>query len=86
MAGDHLELVGDQSLVPTQERVRRSDCGDLFKTPATERMGQGGKAAAFGVGQVQPAAVEVGFEDAVFLLQIDDNPLLVPLGQILPPI
>ena len=43
-------------------------------------MGQCGEAAAFGVGQAQPAAVEVGFQDAIFLLQIGNNPLLVPLN------
>jgi hypothetical protein len=64
-----VKFLGDQSLVPTQERVRRGDRGDLFEALTTERMGQCREAAA----------VEVGFEDAVFLLQIGDDPLLVPL-------
>ena len=42
-------------------------------------MGERRKAAAFGVGESQPAAAELGFEDAIFLLQIRDHLLLVPL-------
>ena len=34
---------------------------------APERVGERGEAAAFRVGQAQPAATEVGFEDTVFL-------------------
>jgi hypothetical protein len=68
-----VKLLGDQSRVPMQERVRRDDRGDLFEALATERMGQCGEAAAFGIGQAQSASVEVSFEDAVFLLQIGNR-------------
>jgi hypothetical protein len=57
-----VKLLGDQSLVATQEGVRRGDCGDLLEALVTERMGQCGEAAAFGIGQAQPTAVEAGFE------------------------
>ena len=46
---------------------------------APERVGERREAAAFGVGQAQPAATELGFEDAVFLLEIRDHLLLVTL-------
>ena len=42
-------------------------------------MGERRKAAAFRVRQAQPAATEVGFEDAIFLHEIGDDLLLVPL-------
>ena len=42
-------------------------------------MGERRKAAAFGVRQAQPAATEVGLENAVFLLEIRDDVLLVTL-------
>src|SRR5215813_11987425 len=74
-----VKLLRDQSLVPAQEGVRRGERRNLFETLTAKRMGQCREAAAFGVGQAQPAAVEVGFEDAVFLLQIGNDLLLVPL-------
>ena len=48
-----------------------------YETFAAEGIGQRGETAAFGVCQVQPATAEVGFEDAVFLLQVGDDLLLV---------
>ena len=38
-----------------------------------------GEAAALGIGEAKPAAAEVSFKDAVFLVQIRDDPLLVTL-------
>ena len=32
-----------------------------------------------GYGEPQPAAIKLGFEDAIFLLQVGDHLLLVPL-------
>jgi hypothetical protein len=74
-----IKLLRDQSLVPAHERVGRGDGGHLFETCTAERMGQCGEAAAFGVGQVQPAAAEMGFEDTVFLSQVGDDLLLMTL-------
>jgi hypothetical protein len=37
------------------------------------------ESATFGVGEPQPAAAEVGFEDAIFLKQIRNHLLLIPL-------
>ena len=41
-------------------------------------MAQRGEATAVGIGQAQLAAVEVGFQKAVFLDEVGDDPPLVP--------
>ena len=74
-----VKLLGDQSLVPAQEGIGRDEGRDLFEALAAERVGERREAAAFGVRQAQPAATELGFEDAVFLEEIGDDLLLVPL-------
>ena len=72
-------LLGDQSLGPAQEGVRRGKRGDLCEARAPERVGERGEAAAFCVGQVQPAPAKLGFQDTVFLDEIGENLLLVTL-------
>jgi len=42
-------------------------------------VGERGKATAFRVRQAQPAATALGFEEAVFLLEVGDDLLLVTL-------
>ena len=42
-------------------------------------MGERREATAFRVGQAEPAPTELGFEDAVFLLEVGDDLLLVTL-------
>jgi hypothetical protein len=42
-------------------------------------MGERGEATAFGVGAPQSVAVEVGFQEAIFLVEIGDDVLLVTL-------
>jgi len=54
-----VKLLGDQSLVPAQEGVRRRKRGDLCEALAPERVGERGEAAALRVCQAQPAATEV---------------------------
>jgi hypothetical protein len=46
---------------------------------APERVGQRGEVTAFCVHETEPAAIELSFENAVFLLEIGDDLLLVPL-------
>jgi hypothetical protein len=46
---------------------------------AAEWVGKRREATAFRVRQAQPAATELSFEDAVFLKEIRDDLLLVPL-------
>jgi hypothetical protein len=77
--GAPVELLRDQSLVPAQEGVRGGKGRDLFETCATERVGERRKAAALAVRQAPPSAPVVGFENAVFLLEISNDVLLVTL-------
>ena len=74
-----VKLLGDEALIPAQEGLGRHKRGELFQTLAPERVGQRRKAAAFGIGEAQPTPTEVGFEDAVFLKEVGDDLLLVPL-------
>ena len=74
-----VKLLGDQSLVPAQKRVWRGDGGDLFQARAPEGVGERREAAALGLGQAQPAPAQLEFEDTVFLEEIGDDLLLVPL-------
>jgi hypothetical protein len=74
-----VKLLGDQSLVPAQERVRRGNRGHFFEARATDRMCERCEAPAVGVRQAEPAATKLGFQDAVFLVQVGDNLLLVTL-------
>ena len=74
-----IKLLGDQALVPAQEGVWRGNRSKLFKALATKRVGERREATAFRVGQTEPAPTELGFEDAVFLLEVGDDLLLVTL-------
>jgi len=74
-----VELLRDEAVIPAQEGVRGGDRGDAFEALAPERVGQSGEAAALGIGESEPTATEVGFEDTVFLDQIGDHLLLVTL-------
>ena len=64
-------------LVPTQEGVGRGDSCYLFEALAAKRVGERREAAAFGVGEPQAVAGAVGFQDAIFLVEIGDDVLLV---------
>jgi hypothetical protein len=66
-------------VIPAQEGVWVGNRGDLFEACATERVGERGEAAAFRVGETQPAAAELGFEETVFRVEIRDDLLLVTL-------
>jgi hypothetical protein len=61
------ELLRDQSFVPPQEGVGGHEGRDFFEALAPERVGACGEAAAFRVGQAQPATTELGFEDTIRL-------------------
>jgi hypothetical protein len=62
-----VKLLGDQALIPAHEGIGRHESCHLFEALAAEGMGQRGETATFGVRQAQPAATELGFEDAIFL-------------------
>ncbi len=74
-----VELLGDKPFVPAHESIRRGNGGDLFEAFAAERVCQRGEAAALEIGETQPSAAELGFEDAILFLGIGDHLLLVTL-------
>src|SRR5262245_31339494 len=74
-----IKLLRNQVLVPPQKGVGGDNRGNLLQTFAAKRVSQRSKPAAFGIRQAQSVATELGFEDTVFLMQIGDNLLLVPL-------
>jgi hypothetical protein len=74
-----VKLLGDQSRIPAHEGIGRHKGCHLFEALAAEWVGKRREATAFRVRQAQPAATEPGFEDAVFLKEIRDDLLLVPL-------
>ena len=74
-----IKLLGDELAVPVQQGVWSGDGGDVCEALAPEWVGERRQPAAFGVAQAQPAAPQVGFEDAVFRLQIGDDLLLLAL-------
>jgi hypothetical protein len=74
-----VKLPGDQSLVPPHEGVGCGQGGEFFETLATKGMGQGRKATALGVGEPEPSATELGFEDTILFSKVGDDLLLVPI-------
>jgi hypothetical protein len=74
-----VEFLGHEAVVPAQEGLGRRQRGHLFEALTPERVGERHEASAFGLGQMQPSAPELSFEDAVFLAQIIDDLLLVIL-------
>ncbi len=74
-----VKLLRDQSLVPAHERIGGREGRHRFEAFAPERVGERRKAAALAVRQAQPSAPVVGFENAVFLLEIRNDVLLVTL-------
>jgi hypothetical protein len=56
-----VQLLHDQSIVPPQEGLRSHKHRDLLQTLATKRVSPRDEAAAFGIGQAQPAPAKVGF-------------------------
>jgi hypothetical protein len=74
-----VKLLRDQSCVPAQQGVGCGQGRERLEALATERVGQCGKAAALGISQAEPPTAEMGFERAVFLLEVGDRLWLVPL-------
>jgi hypothetical protein len=72
-----VELLCDETGVPTHEGAWSGHRGDLFQARATDRVCERREAAAFSVCQVQPATAKLGFENAVFREEISDDLLLV---------
>src|SRR6266699_961027 len=75
-----VKLLRDQSLVPAHERIGSREGRHRFEALAPERVGECREAAALGIGEAEPTAAELGFENAIFLAQIRDHLLLVTLN------
>ena len=74
-----VKLLGDESLIPAQEGVWRGKGRHLLKALAAEWVGERREPAAFRICEPQPAAAEVGFEEAILFLEISNDVLLVTL-------
>jgi hypothetical protein len=74
-----VKLLSDEPLIPAHEGIGRRKGCHLFEALAAEWVGQSREATAFRVRQAQPTATEPGFEGAVFLKEVRDHLLLVPL-------
>src|SRR5215831_12178296 len=74
-----VKLLGDQPLLSAQEGIERHEGRHLFEALAAEGVGKHREATTLRVRQAQPAATELGFEDTIFLKEIHDDLLLVPL-------
>jgi hypothetical protein len=74
-----VELLRDEAMIPAHQGIWGSNRGQFFEACATDRMGECREAPAFHVRQAEPAATKLIFQDAVFLVQVGDNLLLVTL-------
>jgi hypothetical protein len=74
-----VELLGNQSLVPSHESIGCGQGAELFESFAAKRVSKRSETAALRVGKPQSAATELGFEDAIFFSEIGDDFLLMPI-------
>ena len=74
-----IELLSNEAAIPAQKRVGGGKRGDLLEAFPPEWIGERRKAAALGIGEAEPVPLEFPFEYAVFLEEIRDDLLLVPL-------
>lgn len=62
-----------------QDGVAGGNRRDLFEAFPPERMDERGKSPALGVGEAEPVATELGFEDTISREEVGDDLLLVTL-------
>jgi hypothetical protein len=74
-----VELLRGEAVVPAQEGIWGGNRGDLLEAFATDRVCERCKTAAFRIGQAQPPAAKLGFEEAILCLQVGNYLLLVTL-------
>jgi len=72
-----IPLLGNQPLVPTQDRIRRHDRTDLAEHLPAQNLSLHCQAPAFIVGETNPLALEFCPEDPVLFLDVGDDILLV---------
>ena len=82
--GTPIVLLGDESPVPCQQRIRRHDRGELAQQPSSQCPGFRGEPTALVVSEAQATGAELFPQDAVLFLKIvDDVALLLvdPAGE-----
>src|SRR4030095_7611060 len=72
-------LLGDESPVPTQDRVRCHDARDSREVPTAEDVAFYGEPASLVVGEAQSPGTAHRAEDAVLLEQVVNDRLLVSI-------
>ncbi len=76
-AGNAIVLLGDQTPVPTENRVRRDDVCHLTQDPPAEFLASHPESPALGVGQTKRSRTKMLPEDAILLPEIVDAIFLV---------
>jgi hypothetical protein len=68
---------GDELPVPPENSVRSHDRGNLREQPATETRAAGSQASSFVVGEPQTPGTELRLQDAVLLVQVRHDLVLL---------
>ena len=76
-AGAAIVFLGDQSPVPTQDRIRGDDARDLRQDPPSELLAAHGESTALGIGQAKRPRAQVLPENPILLPEIRDQIVLV---------
>ena len=77
--GTAIVLLGDQTPVPAENRVRRDDAYHLTQEPPAECLAAHREATALGVGQAKRSRTKMLPEDAILLPEIVDAIFLVSI-------
>ena len=72
-------LPGDQTPMPTHQRIRGDEGGNRVQRPSPEALGLHRQSTTLIVGQPKLPATQLLFEDPVLLDQVGDNILLMPM-------
>ena len=65
--------------MPSQNRVRRDDRGDLAQRLAPESLSTHGQPTSLIIGEPEPAAAQLAPQDSILFHQIRHDVLLVPI-------
>ena len=73
-------LVRDQLPMPSENRIRRDDRGDLAQQPPAQALSRPGQPAPVLIGQPHPSSAQLRAEDPIFFNQIRHRrlPLIAP--------
>jgi hypothetical protein len=76
--GTAIVLLGNEPLVPAEDRVGGHDAGDLAEALAAHGLALGGEAPTLSVGETKTTPSELLAEYTVLLLEVGDDILLLP--------